>query len=144
MNFKISTDTQSELYDESIAIRSEVFIEEQKVDPSLEIDELEDQTVHIVGYQDDLPVCTARLLIKDKDTVKVQRVAVLSSHRKRGIGRKLLRFIEDSARDDLNASRLILDSQDHAISFYEKEGFSVQGEGFLDAGIPHHFMQKKF
>lgn len=143
MHFKTTTDTLSSIYRDSIAIRAEVFIEEQKVDPSLEIDELEDQTLHIVGYEDDKAVCTARLLKKDDNSVKVQRVAVLSTYRKRGIGRQLLDFIEETAKNNLNGSRLILDSQDHAISFYEKEGYTVQGDGFLDAGIPHHFMQKK-
>lgn len=143
MIFKTTTDTLSEVYRDSIAIRSEVFIEEQKVDPSLEIDELEDQTLHIVGYEDNNAACTARLLKKEDDSVKVQRVAVLSAYRKQGIGRQLLDFIEDTAKNKLNGSRLILDSQDHAISFYEKKGYAVEGEGFLDAGIPHHFMQKK-
>jgi len=142
MLFKTTTDTSSEVYHDSIAIRAEVFIEEQKVDPSLEIDELEDQTLHIVGYEDDRAVCTARLLKKEDDSVKIQRVAVLSPYRKRGVGRQLLGFIEDTAKQQLEASRLVLDSQDHAISFYEKEGYTVKGEGFLDAGIPHHSMQK--
>ncbi|GEK89215.1 GNAT family N-acetyltransferase [Alkalibacterium putridalgicola] len=143
MDFKTTTDILSEVYRDSIAIRAEVFIEEQKVDPSLEIDELEDQTLHIVGYEDDKPVCTARLLKKADNSVKVQRVAVLSPYRKRGMGRLLLKHIEKIAKEQLHGSSLILDSQDHAISFYEKEGFTVHGEGFLDAGIPHHFMQKK-
>ncbi|MER2063196.1 MAG: GNAT family N-acetyltransferase [Alkalibacterium sp.] len=142
MIFKTATDTQSGVYNDSVAIRSEVFIEEQNVDPSLEIDELEDQTLHIVGYNHDKAICTARLLKKDDGSVKVQRVAVRADSRKRGIGKLLLRFIEDTAKHQLNGTRLVLDSQDHAISFYEKEGYAVQGEGFLDAGIPHHFMQK--
>ena len=54
----------------------------------------------------------------------------------------LLDQIEEIAKADLNATRLILDSQDHAISFYEKSGYAIKGEGFLDAGIPHHFMEK--
>ncbi|MDZ7834245.1 MAG: GNAT family N-acetyltransferase [Alkalibacterium sp.] len=54
----------------------------------------------------------------------------------------MLEWIEKIAREQLYGSRLILDSQDHAIPFYEKEGFEVQGDGFLDAGIPHHFMKK--
>ncbi|SFB84199.1 Predicted N-acyltransferase, GNAT family [Alkalibacterium subtropicum] len=143
MDFKTTTDTLSEVYRDSIAIRAEVFIEEQHVDPSLEIDELEDQTLHIVGYENSTPICTARLLKKDDSSIKVQRVAVLSSSRKAGIGRQLMKHIEAIAKNQLDGSRLILDSQDHAIPFYEKEGYSVEGNGFLDAGIPHHFMQKK-
>ena len=34
-----------------------------------------------------------------------------------------------------------LGSQDQAIPFYERLGFNIVGEGFVDAGIPHHWMQ---
>ncbi len=142
MNFLTTTDTSSGIYSDALALRKTVFIEEQNVDEALEIDELEDKTLHIVGYDGDAPVCTARLLKKEDDSVKIQRVAVAAAHRNRGLGRLLLDTIEKIAKSDLDASRLILDSQDHAISFYEKAGYAVKGEGFLDANIPHHFMEK--
>ncbi|GEK92057.1 GNAT family N-acetyltransferase [Alkalibacterium kapii] len=142
MIFKTTTDTSSDIYKDSIAIRAEVFIEEQNVDPALEIDELEAEALHIVGYMNTTPVCTARLLQKSPGTVKIQRVAVLSAYREKGIGSELLKYISDIALKQLDASSLILDSQDHAIPFYEKEGYSVYGGGFLDAGIPHHSMKK--
>ncbi|MDN6194660.1 MAG: GNAT family N-acetyltransferase [Alkalibacterium gilvum] len=142
MDFKITTDISSNIYQHSIAIREEVFIKEQAVDPALEIDELEAEALHIVGYIDTIPVCTARLLKKQPDSIKIQRVAVLSSYRKMGIGKKLLNYINDTAMNQFDASFLVLDSQDHAIPFYEKEGYSVYGDGFLDAGIPHHSMKK--
>lgn len=142
MNFLTTTDTSSEVYHDALSIRKTVFIEEQHVDESLEIDDLEDKTLHIVGYDGKTPVCTARLLRKSDDSVKIQRVAVISTYRKLGYGRLLLDQIEKIAKTELEGSRLILDSQDHAISFYEKAGFTVEGEGFLDANIPHHFMKK--
>ncbi|MFO8069068.1 MAG: GNAT family N-acetyltransferase [Alkalibacterium sp.] len=142
MNFLTTTDTSSQIYLDAIEIRKIVFIEEQQVDESLEIDDLEDKTLHIVGYKDKSPVCTARLLKKEDGSVKIQRVAVLAAYRKQGLGKLLLEQIEKIAKEQLNASRLVLDSQDHAISFYEKIGYSVEGDGFLDADIPHHFMQK--
>lgn len=142
MDFLTTTDTSSQIYLDAIEIRKIVFIEEQEVDESLEIDDLEDKTLHIVGYEDKLPVCTARLLKKEDNAVKIQRVAVLDAYRKQGIGKLLLEQVEKIAKEQLNASCLVLDSQDHAISFYEKIGYSVEGDGFLDADIPHHFMQK--
>lgn len=142
MKFLTTTDTSSDIYRDALILRKTVFIEEQNVDEALEIDDLEDKTLHIVGYDADTPVCTARLLEKEDRSVKIQRVAVDASYRKRGLGRLLLDQIEKIAISDLNASRLVLDSQDHAISFYEKAGYSVKGEGFLDANIPHHFMEK--
>lgn len=143
MIFKMTTDTKSSIYKDSLSIRKKVFIEEQNVDESLEIDDLEEETLHIVGYSDDSAACTARLYKKSDSSIKIQRVAVLKEYRKKGIGHLLLAEIEQIAGHELNGQRLVLDSQDHAIPFYEKCEFRVSGEGFLDANIPHHFMQKE-
>jgi len=143
MEFRKTTDLLSTTYADALAIRKTVFVEEQNVDESLEIDDLEDQTLHLVGYVQDKPACTARLLKKDNGDIKIQRVAVLKDYRGTGLGLKLIQEIERFAVKELNGSRLILDSQDHATPFYEKAAYTVEGDGFLDAGIPHHFMQKR-
>lgn len=143
MLFITTTDTKSSTYKDALSIRKKVFIEEQNVDESLEIDDLEEKTLHIVGYKDALPACTARLYKKADSSVKIQRVAVLSKFRHKGLGQLLLAEIEKIALNELESSRLVLDSQDHAIPFYEKCHFKVEGDGFLDANIPHHFMQKE-
>lgn len=143
MLFYTTTDTSSTVYKDALSIRKKVFIEEQEVDESLEIDDLEEKTLHIVGYLSDSPTCTARLYKKDDSSVKVQRVAVLNEYRHKKIGQLLIAEIEKIAKNELGGDRLVLDSQDHAIPFYEKSGFKVEGEGFLDANIPHHFMYKE-
>lgn len=143
MDVRKTTDLLSTTYADALAIRKTVFVEEQNVDESLEIDDLEDQTLHLVGYVKNIPACTARLLKKENGDIKIQRVAVLKDYRGTGLGLKLIQEIERLAIKELNGSRLILDSQDHAIAFYEKADFTVEGDGFLDAGIPHHFMKKK-
>jgi ElaA protein len=35
-----------------------------------------------------------------------------------------------------------LGSQSHATGFYEKLGFVIEGDEFLDAGIPHRHMRR--
>ncbi|TVP92356.1 GNAT family N-acetyltransferase [Alkalibacterium sp.] len=143
MEFKKTTDTSSPIYKDALKIRKKVFIEEQSVDEALEIDELENKTTHLVGYSENSPCCTARLYLKDPAHLKIQRVAVLKDYRNKGIGKALLEEIESVAQHSFAARYLVLDSQDHAISFYEKSGYEASGEGFLDAGIPHHHMQKE-
>lgn len=34
-----------------------------------------------------------------------------------------------------------MSAQDHTISLYEKIGYRVVGEGYLEANIPHHKME---
>lgn len=143
MKFHSTTDLTSSIYKDSLSIRKIVFIEEQNVDESLEIDDLEDKALHIVGYKENQPCCTARLIEKENGLLKIQRVAVLKEYRKKGVGLILLQEIERLAKETFEANKLLLDSQDHAIPFYEKSGFTVYGDGFLDADIPHHHMEKR-
>lgn len=141
MEFKWTNDLSSKVYEDAVHIRKEVFVEEQQVPPELEIDDLEDQTSHLVGYIDSVPAATARIYEKEPGTFKVQRVAVIKNARKTGTGKKLMNELETHLRS-LDAKKMVLDSQDHAIMFYEKSGFLIEGDGFMDAGIPHHRMTK--
>ncbi|EXJ22880.1 GNAT family acetyltransferase YjcF [Alkalibacterium sp. AK22] len=143
MKFRMTTDLDSSIYKDALDIRRAVFINEQHVEESLEIDELENQTVHLVGYLNETPCCTARLYKKPDHSLKIQRVAVLKEYRDKKLGKDLLAKIESLAEVHWQSSLMVLDSQDHAIPFYKSCGFEVSGDGFLDAGIPHHFMYKK-
>lgn len=141
MEFKWTEDLTSQIYKDALAIRQTVFVDEQNVPEELEVDDLEEKTTHVVGYQDGVACVTARIYEVETDTYKVQRVAVLKDFRKLGIGYKIMKEIERYAKE-LNGKKLKLGAQDHALAFYEKAGFNVHGEGFLDAGIPHHTMIK--
>lgn len=69
----------------------------------------------------------------------IGRMAVLKDWRGRGVGRALLQTLLDLAvRQGL--PRVTLSAQTHALGFYERAGFHVVGEPFMDAGIPHRKM----
>lgn len=141
MEFHWTNELNSKTYEDALKLRKRVFIHEQHVPPHLEVDELESKTIHVVGYKDQFPIATARIYEKYPHVYKVQRVAVLKDNRKMGAGKQLMEEIYRYAKE-ADAKKLILDAQDHAISFYKKIGYIVEGEGFLDAGIPHHSMYK--
>lgn len=142
MEFIWTTDLSSINYKDAIKIRKKVFVEEQLVPPELEIDNLENQTLHVIGYLENKAVSTARIYKKNTTTFKIQRVAVLMNFRKKNLGHELMMEIERYAKAQ-EFKTLMLDAQDHALTFYEKLGYHVEGEGFMDAGIPHHLMIKK-
>lgn len=141
MEFIWTVDLRSDYYNDAISIRKKVFVEEQHVPPELEIDDLEDKTIHVIGYLEDKAVSTARLYQKNDTTFKVQRVAVSLDFRKQNLGNQLMLEIERYAKEK-QVNQLILDAQDHALSFYEKLGYQIVGDSFMDAGIPHHKMVK--
>jgi len=121
------------------AVREEVFIDEQGVTPELEWDGLDEQAVHVLARTaDGTPVGTARLLADGH----IGRLAVRAPWRARGVGRALLRELVAIARER-GLPRVFLGAQTHAVGFYEHQGFSVYGEPFMDAGIPHRHMARE-
>ncbi|UDE95786.1 hypothetical protein LHA31_03160 [Carnobacterium viridans] len=64
MEFIWTTDLSSNNYKDAVKIRNKVFVEEQLVPPELEIDDLEDQTQHVIGYLENKAVSTARIYKK--------------------------------------------------------------------------------
>ncbi len=142
MKFQWTKGDTSPIYSDALFIRRHVFIEEQQIDEVIELDNLDDQCIHWVGYHDDEPIATARILPLDQHTLKIQRVAVLKAHRQSGAGHQLMTAIESWARDQ-QYHQCVLSAQDSVIPFYQSLGYHfVSDEGYLEAGIPHHDMMK--
>lgn len=121
-------------------IRTKVFIEEQNIPFNEEFDDADLTSVHVLARdQNNNAIGTARLLITDT----IGRVAVLKAWRGNGVGRALVLYLMEMARNR-GAARIYLDAQNHAIPFYERLGFRVVGREFLDAGIPHFKMAIDF
>ncbi|MGI3186646.1 GNAT family N-acetyltransferase [Nioella aestuarii] len=112
---------------------------EQNVSEAEEWDGLDDSCTHFLAGAASNPAGCARLLPKG-DTAKVQRVAVMPPHRGTGLGRLIMLAVLDHARA-AGFVEVILDSQTHAVPFYEKLGFIAHGPEFDDAGIPHRSMR---
>ncbi|WP_246998444.1 GNAT family N-acetyltransferase [Halosolutus gelatinilyticus] len=126
---------------DALAVRHEVFVEEQGVDEDLEYDEHEDDADHFVAYDGGDPIGAARLREGEPGLGKVERVAVLRSRREEGVGRDLMVAVEKRARDR-GLSALKLHSQTHAAEFYRELDYERRGEEFDEAGIPHVEMRK--
>jgi ElaA protein len=121
------------------ALRRIVFIEEQGVSEADEVDDKDDQALHLLATLDGRPVGSARLLTLG-DTGKIGRVCVLREARGTGLGAGLIRAAVDQFRAMPGIARVKLGAQTHALGFYEKLGFTAQGPEFDDAGIPHREM----
>ncbi len=125
--------------DSVYAVRYEVFVKEQGVSIAEERDEHDAIARHYLVEMDGICVGCARVLT-DEGQAHIGRLAVKKSFRGRGIGAAICRFVvEDCCA--AGCERIWLNSQLHAIGFYEKLGFSAEGEVFLDAGIEHRRME---
>ncbi|NNH38543.1 GNAT family N-acetyltransferase [Acinetobacter terrae] len=137
--FTIRTGSWDELKNDAKLIREQVFIQEQQIAVEDEWDAEDAVSVHFVVYDQDQPIATARLLKNNS----VGRVAVLKSHRGVGIGKLLMQQIIQQAKHE-QRKFLKLSSQVHAMQFYTGLGFKVEGEQYLDCGIPHIDMRLLF
>ncbi len=115
------------------AIRTAVFIHEQHVPEAMEWDEFDAVSVHLLACDvAGRPVGTARLLPDGH----IGRMAVLKAWRGQGFGSAMLRkSLQELMR--WHQQKAQLNAQISAVSFYEKFGFRVLGEEFMEAGIPH-------
>ena len=127
--------------EDAFAVRRTVFVDEQGVDEDLEYDAHDETATHFVAYDGDEPVGAARLREYADGVGKVERVAVLESHREDGVGRAVMAAVEDRARAD-GLESLKLHSQTRAAGFYRGLGYERYGEEFEEAGIPHVEMRK--
>ena len=115
------------------AIRDRVFIEEQRVPEDLERDPRDPSYVHALAITDaGVAIGTGRLLPGGK----IGRMAVLPAWRSRRVGSALLQSLISVARER-GDREIVLDAQVSAEAFYLRQGFSSEGDVFMDAGIPH-------
>jgi predicted GNAT family N-acyltransferase len=129
--------------EECFRIREDVFVIEQHVPLNVERDEYDGSALHFLMLEDGHAIGTARVVLKDNGTsAKIGRVAIISSKRGIGLGKNLIAAIERNPQlNDVN--KFVLDAQTNALPFYERMGYQVCGEEFIDAGIPHRRMEKK-
>lgn len=119
-------------------VREKVFIREQHVPEKLEWDGLDDTATHVVAQDKHGQVIgTARLL----DNGHIGRMAVLPEWRHQGVGSALLNELLLLAQQR-QLSQVFLHAQTSAVEFYQRHGFSPRDEEFMDAGIPHRYMQR--
>ena len=106
-------------------------------------DEHENTSFHLIGVIDKKIVACGRIHLNSSAEAQIRYMAVDSNHRGKGIGKQVVKELENYAKMK-KVDSIILNARDHAIKFYEKSGYEVVGlyEG-SDTGIPHSRMTKK-
>ena len=85
-------------------------------------------------------ICAYLRAFKDgEDTIKIGRVLTLI-HGK-GTGTQLMKYAISELKAKIGCKKIIMDAQSHAISFYQRLGFTITSEEYLEEGIPHVDME---
>ena len=123
-----------------LRVRSEVFVTGQKclyVDP----DGRDSGSVQVFASKGERIIACLRIYGKEAGVVQIGRVAVIESLRGSGIGRMMMRQAISYVTENSTDEKIYLEAQTYAIGFYEKLGFKVISDEFLDEGIPHKGME---
>ena len=134
-------ETEAEL-EAAIGVRFRVFVAEQSVPPEEELDEADASAIHAIALVNGSVVGTGRLILSDRGAAQIGRMAVDAAQRRRGIGGKILEFLEGEARSQ-GCGHAVLHAQEYVKEFYAAHGYQEQGEPFLEVNIPHVEMRKE-
>jgi ElaA protein len=125
----------------ALALRLEVFCDEQGVTFEGDRDGRDDEALHLVAVGEDDVVGTCRLLVEPSGTAKFGRLCVRDGARGKGVGAALLEAAEREARA-AGARRIGMHAQTDALRLYRRAGFTEYGERFDEEGIEHVGMEK--
>ena len=135
--------TTRELY-ELLKVRSEIFVVEQNCIYQ-DMDDIDYKSIHVF-YQNDngRMIAYLRLFEKEDDSDTIQMGRVLTLEHGSGWGGKILHAGVDIAKKCMRAKKIYIEAQKYAAGFYEREGFEICSEEFLEDGIPHVKMELVF
>jgi GNAT superfamily N-acetyltransferase len=103
--------------------------------------EKEKNEVLIGAFEEEKMLGCCMLIKEGEGTVRLRQMAVLNNLQGKGIGRALMIFAENIARD-MGYKRLTMHARKTALGFYEKLGYKVCSDEFLEVTLPHFVMEK--
>jgi N-acetylglutamate synthase-like GNAT family acetyltransferase len=106
-------------------------------------DELQQEKDDVLmgAFEDDKILGCCLLTKVDDKTIRLRQMAVPNNMQGKGIGRALMIFAENIARD-LGYKVLLMHARKTATGFYEKLGYTVSGNEFEEVTLPHYVMEK--
>ncbi len=131
----------SDAFFKMMDLREEVLYKPIGLSRSIDDLEKEKNYINIAGFYDEILCATSSLVITGSE-IKMQRVAIAEKYQGKGIGSAMLKFCEQYAKNH-NIEYIYCHARSVAYAFYLKNGYSIVGEEFQEAGIPHSVMRKK-
>ena len=129
-------------YEETVALRDEVL--RKPLGLSYDPAELagEKDSFHFALREGTELVACLVLKPLDEHCIKMRQLAVRESSQGKGFGRELVNYAESFAKER-GYSEIVLHARETARGFYDKLGYTSEGESFLEVGLPHVAMGKK-
>jgi len=104
--------------------------------------ETEKDNILIAAFEEERMLGCCMLVEERPDIVRLRQMAVLNVLQGKGIGRALMNFAENIARD--RGYKIVkMHARNNSIGFYEKVGYKKKGDEFIEVTIPHYVMEKQ-
>lgn len=104
--------------------------------------ESERNNLLIAAFEDERMLGCCMLIEEKPGLARLRQMAVLNDLQGKGIGRALMNFAENIARDR-GFKKICMHARANAVGFYEKVGYRVSGDQFMEVTIPHFLMEKQ-
>jgi predicted GNAT family N-acyltransferase len=104
--------------------------------------EKEKSNILIGAFEDDQMLGCCMIVENDPSRAQLRQIAVLNNLQGKGIGRALILFAENLARD--HGYRIMcMDARKNTVPFFEKMGYKTTSGEFIKLTIPHFEMEKE-
>lgn len=138
-------------YDESLfdfyeiaKARYEVFVMEQEIICEQDLDDRDQECIHIYLRDGDekevLAYCRVVPAGVGYDKPSIGRVLVKKSHRGKAIAQEMIQLAIDYIVDEMDEDEIIVSAQSYVKGLYESVGFEIISDEYIEAGIPHYKM----
>jgi predicted GNAT family N-acyltransferase len=128
-------------YQQMVNLRNEIL--RKPLGLTFDQEELDKEKDDILmgAFEDERLLGCCLLSRVDAGTVRLRQMAVPNNMQGKGIGRALMIFAENIARD-LGYKKLCMHARKTAVGFYQKLGYTISSDEFLEVTIPHYTMEK--
>lgn len=134
-------DHGSREYEQMVQLRNDILRKPLGLSFTPEELEKEKEEILIGAFDDEIMLGCCMLIKTEPSIVRLRQMAVLNNLQGKGIGKALMQFAENIARDR-GFKKITMHARKSAIGFYEKLGYHVTGDEFQEITIPHVTMEK--
>lgn len=134
-------DHKSPEYEKMVDLRRQILRKPLDLDFTEEELDQEENNILIALFEEDEILGCCMLTKIDPDTMKLRQMAIKSGLQGKGVGRVMMQFAENIARDR-GYRKMTMHARRTAIGFYEKLGYKVDGHEFEEVTVPHFVMEK--
>lgn len=140
---KIISPSSNEEWKQYYQLRFDVLREPWNQAPGSEVLADEYNAIHAMVIENECAIGVARMHESGPMQGQVRCVAVASSQQGKGVGKLLMNYLEEIAKEK-KWKEIILEARENAVPFYERLGYQIIKESYLLFGQIQHYTMVKY